>query len=124
MEDSRLKADQLQRDQRLKEKEKSKDIGEELRKVCDGGGGGVLMEEVQSRKKEITNDLEKMRKDADVRTNMSPPSSHNVHPQPPSPLLSEQASPLFRSLCIYGWWLYVMTITNLTFHYAYGGGYM
>ena len=33
MEGSRLKVDQLQRDQ---EKEKSKDIGEELRKVCDG----------------------------------------------------------------------------------------
>ncbi len=65
VEGSRLKFDQLVREQRSKERDKSREIGDELKKMCEGGVASL--EEVESRRKDFLSELEKMRNAAEVR---------------------------------------------------------
>ena len=65
LEDSRLKLDQLIREQRSKEREKSREIGDELKKMCEGGVASL--EEVESKRKDFLSELDKMRAEAEVR---------------------------------------------------------
>ena len=65
LEDSRSKLDQLVREQRSKEREKSREIGDELKRMCEGGVASL--DEVESRRKEFLSELEKTRTEAEVR---------------------------------------------------------
>ena len=64
MEESHLKVDRLLRDHKSKEKEKCREIIEELKRVHEGGGVSL---EVESKREDITTDLDEMKRSSEVR---------------------------------------------------------
>lgn len=55
----------MHREQRAREREWSKEIGSELKKICEGGED--MVEKVESRRKEFTAELEMSRRSSEVR---------------------------------------------------------
>ncbi len=66
IEESRSKWENLARDLKLKEKVKSHEVGDELKKICEAGGP-ASMAAVKSKKTEFQSELEKMRAGLKVR---------------------------------------------------------
>ena len=56
--------DQLRRDERQREREKSREISEQLKKLCDGGT--CSMDDIEAKRKEFTRELEEMRRSSEV----------------------------------------------------------
>ena len=64
MEASQEQCDQLRREERVREREKSREISEELKRLCEGGA--CSLEHIQERRKEFTLELEEMRRSSEV----------------------------------------------------------
>ena len=56
--------DLLRREERQREREKSKEISEQLKGMCDGGS--CSLEDIEAKRKEFTMELEEMRKTSEV----------------------------------------------------------
>ena len=56
--------DQLRKDERLREREKSKEISEQLKQLCDGST--CSLEDIETKRKEFTLELEEMRRSSEV----------------------------------------------------------
>ena len=69
MEDARLRVDQCQREQRTSEREKGREISEELKRMCEGGVASL--DQVEARRKEFVSELEELRMTARVRRSFS-----------------------------------------------------
>ena len=63
-EESRFKLERMVREHRTREKERAREVGDELKQLC-GGGGGVI-QEVESKKRGFVTEFEEMRKTAKV----------------------------------------------------------
>ena len=62
--ESRSKLERMVREHRTKEKERAHEVGDELKQLC--GGGGVVIQEVESKKRGFVTEFEEMRKTAKV----------------------------------------------------------
>ena len=64
MESCQEQCEQLRREEKVREREKSKEISEQLKQLCEGGT--CSLEHIQGRRKEFTLELEEMRRLSEV----------------------------------------------------------
>ena len=64
MEACHEQVDQLRRDERVREREKSKEISEQLKQLCEGGACSI--QDIETKRKEFTVELEEMRRSSEV----------------------------------------------------------
>lgn len=62
--ESRSKLEQLVREHRARGKERACEVGDELKQLC--GGGGVVIQEVESKRRGFVAEFDEMRKTAKV----------------------------------------------------------
>lgn len=65
MEGCQEQIDQLRREERQREKGKSKEISEQLKRLCDGGN--CSLEDIKEKRREFSRELEEMRRSAEVK---------------------------------------------------------